>query len=130
MDNITWMVQYNDGTQILSSDDFKYGDIDRERLQVFALLQVNSKKPLVVLHLTPERRLIYRKRSALTINPELGEVTEQQSVWLVGWQQLVNGENVQVLTVVFEDGHIEVTDGFKEGHPWFDTVNFLPEEMV
>lgn len=128
--DITWMVQYNDGSQRLSSDDFKYGDIDRERLEVFALLQVNNMKPLVVLHLTPERRLIYRKRSALDMNVRSGEITGRKTVWLAGWQQIVAGKNVQVLTALFEDGHVEITNGFKEGHPWFDNVNFLPEELL
>ena len=30
--------------------------------------------------------------------------------------------------VLFEDGHMEVTDGFREGHNWFYPIVFLPEE--
>jgi hypothetical protein len=55
---------------------------------------------------------------------------EKHVVYLVGWQQLVNGKNVQTLTALFEDGHIEVTDGFKEGHPWFGNVNLRSEEEL
>ena len=122
--NTTWVVQYNDGTQRAEKGGLGYHDIDRGRLSVFALCDEQTMKPIVVLHLSPERKLIYRKRCTVT------EAGERHHVYLVGWQQLVNGKNVQVLTALFDDGHIEITDGFTEGHPWFDNVNFLPEEMV
>ena len=131
---ICWLVQYNDGSQKTSLSGFKYRDIDRDRLTIFALLQVNKMKPLVVLHLTPDRRLIYRKRTAVSHGLPLSngqvEILQEQTVYLVGWQQNVDGKNIQMLTALFEDGHIEVVDGFKEGHPWFDNVNFLPEERL
>ncbi len=120
-----WVVQYNDGTQKSSKAGFVYQDIDRDRLIVFALCRAEDMKPLVVLHLSPERKLIYRKRA--TIN----HAGEKHVVYLVGWQQLTNcNRNVQMLTALFEDGHIEVTDGFKEDHPWFGNVNLRPEEKL
>ncbi len=122
--NTTWVVQYTDGTQRAEKDGLGYHDIDRARLSVFVLCEEGTMRPVVVVHLSPERKLIYRKRC--TVN----EAGEKHHVYLVGWQQLVGGKNVQVLTALFEDGHIEITDGFKEGHPWFDNVNFLPEELV
>ena len=122
--NTTWVVQYNDGTQRAEKDGLGYRDIDRGRLSVFALCEEGTMRPVVILHLSPEKRLIYRKRC--TVN----ERGERHHVYLAGWQQIVNGKNVQTLTALFEDGHVEVTDGFREGHPWFDKVNFLPEEMI
>ena len=126
--NATWVVQYNDGTQRAEKDGLGYRDIDRGRLSVFALCEEGTMRPLVVVHLSPERKLIYRKRC--TVN----ERGERHHVYLVGWQELVGDgtflRNVQTLTVLFDDGHVEVTDGFKEGHPWFGNVKFLPEEIV
>ena len=122
--NITWVVQYNDGTQKVEKDDFGYQDIDRNRLSAFALCEIDAARPIIVVHLSPERKLIYRKRNTVT------EAGERHHVYLVGWQQLIHGENVQTLTVLFEDGHIEVTDGFKENHPWFDNVILRPEERI
>ena len=126
----TWVVQYNDGAQRAEKDGLGYQDIDRDRLSVFILCESKTMKPLVVVHLSPERKLIYRKRC--TVNHK----NEKHHVYLVGWQQKMRTfegasvKNVQTLTALFEDGHIEVTDGFKENHPWFGNVNLRPEEKI
>ena len=54
----------------------------------------------------------------------------KEVVHLIGWQEKVNGSNVQCLSFVFEDGHVEVRDGFKEDHIWFSPVVFRDEEKI
>ncbi len=116
-----WIAQYNDGTEIRSADGAKYKDICRFKLEKFVLLHEN--KPLVVLNLDGNKRLIMRKRTAISMN------SESMSVWIVGWQEKVAGVNRQMVCFVFPDGTVEITDGFREGHRWFYPVVFRPEEL-
>jgi len=129
MNGYYWKAIYGDGTSLsqYNADGSKngYRDIDRSKLVCFALLQVNSDKPIVVLHLSLGQRLIYRRRVAQNVN-----TGEKTAVYLAGWQETVQGRNVQMICFVFEDGHIEVRNGFDENHPWFYSVNFLPEETL
>jgi hypothetical protein len=129
--NIHWVVQYNDGTQHDSDESgegFKYQDIDRECLTEFAIM--DGKKVLAVLHLNKDCRLIYRRRvleSAMD-----GQILEV--VYLFGWQKTVGHAqydrdiNTQVVMCLFEDGHIEVVDRFREDAKWFDIPTLRPEE--
>lgn len=126
-----WKAVYTDGTELpqynADGSENKYVDIDRSKLVRFALLQVNSDKPVVVLHLDQGQRLICRRRVAKHFSQDLKPQGEEV-VWLVGWQQKINGRNSQMICFVFEDGHAEVRPGFKEKSQWFYAVQFLPEE--
>lgn len=122
-----WRAIYDDG---LALDQFKldgtwnkYTDIDRSRLKQFLLL--DGDKPFIVLHLQSWQKLIYRMRVAMDFYGE-----EKQRVWLVGWHGKKNDINVQIVFFVFEDGHIEIVDRFREDHSWFYSVKFLPEEQI
>ena len=121
-----WKCQYNDGIEIRSKDGYKYRDIDRTRLKKFVLLQVDNDKPVLVLNLSGNKRLICRTRTAINVQSKARE-----TVWIVGYQETVlyRLTTLQVICFVFPDGTIEVTDGFKEGHEWFYPVKFLPEEL-
>ncbi len=126
--NIHWVVQYNDGTQHDSDESgegFKYQAIDRKLLSQFRMM--DGDRVVAVLHLTPERKLIYRKRVAVNVT-----TNDKVAVFLFGWQEEVGcyGTNVQTLCALFEDGHIEITNGFREGHEWFYPINFRPEEKL
>ena len=129
--NIHWVVKYNDGTRHDSDESgegFKYQDIDRENLVKFIMM--DGEKVLAVLHLNKDCRLIYRRRTLITINSDVLE-----TVFLFGWQKTVgNGfgqiVNEQVVNVLFEDGHIETVDRFRDDMAWFDVPNLRPEERA
>ena len=121
-----WEAIYNDGSKLSQVKEdgsaSKYTDIDRSRLVQFVLHR--NVIPAVVVHLDPGKRLIYRRLVAFT-PPDKNVV-----VYLVGWQETRAGQNFQCVSFLFEDGHIEILDGFRKGHFWFDAPNFLKEEEV
>jgi len=118
-----WKCQYNDGTEIKSTDRVLFKDIDRNKLEKFVLLQVDNDKPIVVLNLDPNKRLIIRMRSTLKVL-----TGEKESVWIVGWQETIDGRNRQMICFVFPDGTIEIMDGFKKGHKWFYPIVLFEDE--
>lgn len=122
-----WIADYGDKCLPQYNDDDtenKYTDIDRDRLTRFLLVdELGSIR--VVLNLTPDKKLIYRRRVAMSVFTKTRKV-----VYILGWQQNINNNNVQFLNFYFEDGHIETTDGFKEDHQWYYPVVFLPEEEL
>jgi len=124
----SWVAIYNDGSSLsqLSSDGVevaRYDAIDRVRLTHFIILGGDGK-PIVVLHLRPGSKLIYRQRVELGFSGE-----EKGRVILVGWQETRNGANFQSITAVFPD-HVEVMGRFEEGHPWLYPVVFREEEKL
>ena len=106
--------QYNaDGTEN------KYVDIDRDRLTKFVL--IDNDRVRFVLNIGVGKKLIYRRRTAISVQSKVKEV-----VHIVGYQE----SGHQSICFLFESsGHIEMTDGFKEDHRWFYPVSFLPEEL-
>ena len=122
-----WEAIYNDGNILHQYNDDgtenKYIDIDRPRLIRFILH--DSFGPAIVLNLTQSKNLIYRRRVAVNLNSKVQEV-----VYIAGWQEKIEGRNIQMLCFLFEDGHIEVTDHFHEKHPWFYPIIFLPDERT
>jgi len=116
-----WEVVYEDETTA-SNCDIKYTEIDRARLAQFRIYK--SGQPKLVIHLDPSRKLIYRRRVAKRIDGS------EEIVYLAGWQQTIRGVNTQHICFLFEDGHIEVVDRFRENHKWFYGVVFLPEETT
>src|SRR3990172_12160943 len=118
---ITWKAIYSNGEELLSLNPdgsiSEYTDIDRSRLVKFVLLKDGI--PVIVIHLGGNKRLIYRIRSE--VNPD----GLQGRVHLAGWQENVGGKNVQAISFLFDDGHIEFTDGFRDDIKWFKAPNFL-----
>ena len=124
---VEWKAIYSNGDELPQYNEDgtenKYTDIDRDILDKFVLYK--EDKPLLVVHLGGNKRLIYRKRAAVHPGCKVAE-----AVYLVGWQEKNNGTNIQQISFLFEDGHIEVVDRFYEEHPWFYSINFLPEESI
>lgn len=121
-----WRAVYSDDTfldQYSGDKENKYTDINRSKLKSFVLFRDN--KPAIVLHLDSNKRLIYRKRTALHFSPEKYE----ESIYLVGWQETKDNKNCQMICVLFPDGRIEAIDGFKENHKWFYPVEMIKEEL-
>lgn len=120
-----WKCQYNDGSEISSKDGFKYKDINRAKLEKFVLLQIDNDKPILVLNLDSDKKLVVRMRTAINV-----QSNAKETVWIVGWQRTPTAQgSFQTICFVFPDGVIEVTDGFKEDHRWSYPVKFLPEEL-
>lgn len=127
MPKIEWKAIYTDGkslSQYNGGVENKYIDIDRDRLLHFILLE--DSIPKIVIPLTNNKRLIYRRRVAVSFSGINAGNTEV--VYLVGWQEKKQGINTQMICFLFEDGHIEITDRFYINHPWFYPMIFLPEE--
>ena len=134
--SIFWKAIYEDNTELsqynVDGSENKYTAIDRSKLSKFLLLEGYidleghwaEKLPKIILHLDKNKRLICRKRVAV----EVGRRRSEEFIWLVGWQENKEGMNVQMICALFQDGHIEIVDKFKEGHPWFYPVILLPEE--
>jgi hypothetical protein len=120
--NTTWLAHYSDESLPQYNEDGsenKYADIDRSRLTAFSL--VRDGNILARIHISPDKRLIYRRRI------ELRPGGEKTILHLAGWQKTVNGENVQSIVCAFEHlNTIEVIDGWRDG--WFDTPAFLDFE--
>jgi len=126
--NFSWGTQYTDDSWFYQhkpdGTENKYIDIDRTRIKRFALFDEQGKGH-VVLNLRPNQKLIYRRRGFITIGSE-GRVDE--TVWLLGWQENRNGVNVQAILFVFEDGHIEFMDRFREDYAPFCAPVLRSEE--
>jgi hypothetical protein len=121
---VEWKAFYNDNTSLpqfnADRSENRYIDIDRSKLVKFVLYQNNLQK--VVVHLDSNKKLVYRRRVAISATSQI-----KQEIWLVGWQEKISGRNIQQLIFLFDDGHIEVIDRFREEHP-FDEIIFIEEE--
>ncbi len=133
-----WVAYYNDDTHLRQYDDAgkenKYADIDRTRLSSFALYDggrpdehyETATRKILHLHLDNDQRLIYRRRVERSVGSDAPIVC-----YLVGWQQTIEGRNVQSIAYVFEDGTVEVAGRWRDGgHPWFYSVAPVPSEEV
>ena len=135
-----WRAVYNDGTSLdqIGPDGIssKYTDIDRANLDKFLLIETETEKPKIILHLKPGQKLIHRRRvshrmplSAIFFeeNPDRPTI---ETVWIVGWHENRRGVNVQMLLFLFEDGTVEFLDRWREDHVLYTPVILLPEEKL
>jgi hypothetical protein len=139
---LKWKAVYCDGSELPQfngdGSENKYLDIKRDVLSQFVMLDDN--RPVVVLHLDGNKRLICRKRVRMNVDG-----STRDFIWIVGWQETIFGEvgkisdgskytlearNMGIVCVVFQDGHIEVVEKLKEGHPWFYPVELIEEEKI
>lgn len=122
---ITWQAVYVDGKTLSQKNEDgtenKYTDIDRSRLTFFNLYE--GTKLIFRLSLEDGRRLIYRRR--VSANLYTGNI--KQVVYLVGWQKTINGQNIQDIAYIFEDGHIELAGRWK-GERTFTAPNLIKQE--
>lgn len=112
MPSFAWAAVYNDGSRFcqLRSDgsENKYPAIEFHKLRKFVLYNRETGVARVIIHFfRPSQKLICRQRVGIGLNGE------KYRFWLAGWQENRNGVNVQMLTLLFEDGHIEVFDRFR-----------------
>lgn len=122
----TWKAIYNDGTELSEfsskGEHIDYYSIDRSKLNAFIILA--NDYPKLIIHLRSDKRLIFRRRRTITPGGFKGEVI------LAGWQTTTkDGVNVQALNFLFEDGRVELVDGFREGTKWFYPITFKEGEQ-
>jgi|SRR6266849_1935481 len=101
-----WKAIYNDNTFYESSDTpgaKDYDKIDRSKLSAFEIFDSDTKKLIYRLVLEPGQRLIYRKRGW----QDFYTSEKLLEIYMVGWQQTVNGRNIQSISHIFPDGHVE-----------------------
>ena len=123
-----WKASYKDGNTIAQFDEngeerSYLNHLDWDKLESFSLL--DGEKPILTLHLEEGQRLIYRRR--VEMSPGSGTTGVCH---LLGWQKTVNGENVQSIAYVFEDGRIELAGKFRKDHPWFYPPVAVEKETI
>lgn len=121
---ITWKAIYSDGKSLNQYNEGtvnKYTDIDRDKLKFFEIY--DGDKLILRIHLEEGKRLIFRKRVAQTLTGK------KEVVYLAGWQKTVGKENIQSISYIFEDGHIEMSGQWKEESNWFYSPNLIKEEQ-
>ena len=121
-----WCAIYNNGEPFwqfnIDGSENKYADIDKASLRQFILYR--NGKAVIVIHFDSAKKLIYRMRRAMDSHGN------EETVYLAGWQEKRDGKNLQMIVFLFEDGHTEIVDRFYERHPWFYSVEFLPDERI
>ncbi len=121
-----WKATYKDGSTFSQYDEnsreYSYEQIDKSRLESFTLYKEDGAT-VITLHIDPGQRLIYRRR--VEMSPGLSTTL---ICHLVGWQENINGRNVQSIAYCFEDGRIELAGQFRNNHPWFYAPIIHPEE--
>ncbi|MCP6727657.1 MAG: hypothetical protein KJI69_06625 [Patescibacteria group bacterium] len=122
---LNWKAIYSDGKTLNQYNEDKsvnkYTDIDRNILEFFEIYREN--KLILRIHLGNDKRLIYRRRITMGFSGKIKVV-----VYLVGWQKTVNGENVQSISYIFEDGHIEMAGAWNEKSEFAYAPNLIKEE--
>ena len=115
-DKYTWQAIYNDGTSLWECGDdkgiiAKYDQIDRDKITKFnvyetAKLGTQDLKPVISIDIKLGYRLIWRKRRHQRL---IGPQVPFMTVYLVGWQATINGENIQAILYLYEDGKMEIS---------------------
>jgi len=99
-----WLAVYDDKSSLMQykedGTENSYFDIDRSRLTHFAMVE-GDKAVLVVEFERPSQKLIYRKRTFMT---GAGNVTA--IIYLVGWQENINGTSIKCINYIYPDGKI------------------------
>jgi len=122
----TWEAIYNDGTTLTQYNEKGekngYENIDKTKLKAFAIKvpdptpeDKNNKKVHFRLHLEAGQKLIFLRRGFVSISLATGEDRGSSYFLMVGWQQNVNGKNVQSINYLYPDGHIEQAGVFAGG---------------
>jgi len=101
---------YRDGTDFSYSEDEvgtnAFYKIDQSKLDIFELAW--DGKIIHRLHMEPGQRLILARR---TYGRLVGG--DIHVIYLVGYQENINGENRQAITIIHEDGHTELISKWK-----------------
>jgi len=121
MSNIRWRARYFDNTW-LDQGKNTYENIDRKKLASFDILkdvedqnaEYQLEQLLLRVWLEKGQKLIYRRRVTMDI---MGDGQIKSELWLVGYQEKINGTNKQVINYIFPDGHVEQAGKWIGGLP-------------
>jgi len=120
-----WRAVYKDGTHLdRYTHDGKpngYENIKRDQLVAFELWDHRVNKRVVRVNMERRCRLIYRARTYLD---EQSKIVGRE--YLIGWQEIVNGKNVQTNCLIRPDNSIELFGRWK--HPPYDMPPLRKEE--
>ena len=123
--SLQWKAFYNDQSSLpqfnADGSENKYADIDRSKLEAFAFFKDDAL--VFALYLEPGQRLIFRRRVE---QPAGGESTV---VYMAGWQQTIEGRNVQSIAYIFPSGAVHMAGPWRENHPWFYSIQPVPCEV-
>jgi hypothetical protein len=138
-DTYTWEAMYKDGSSLWECNSKsqvinKYSDIKRENVKEFRLYKsddlltiLNNKlmkilKPVYSIEIKEGRRLIWRKRR----HQRLLESTPFLTIYMIGWQETIDGKNIQSILYIYPDGKAELSERKTNGE--LDVVLFDFEE--
>ncbi len=114
MNELYWVANYSDGSKFekfnSEGKERRYEEIDRDRLVRFDLLEVGTNHPVYSLYIREGQRLIYRRRTLVTITG--GVEKNRVIIYLVGYQQTImtpsGPRTIVVLNYIHEDGSISL----------------------
>lgn len=121
MHNWIWEVIYDDGTEIIESDEAPFSSLDMDKIQVLIITNTETQQQFAVHYSETMRPIFFRRMRRLLINdpntiPEEyvnddGSLKEMIVKTIAfGWQSTVNGKNVKSLAWILEDGSVAFTD--------------------
>ena len=120
-DEILWRAQYTDSSTLYqrgpNGDKHGYQDIQRDKLVAFDLWQ--GDRLLCRIDMRPDRLGDSPRHLIWRIRHIMNDRGRDDRIHLVGWQRTVNGENVQAILYVFEDGTVLL------GGEWGADVEFM-----
>jgi hypothetical protein len=128
--DLNWIVVYKDETILPQynpdGSENAYSDIDRENISEFHIIDPGmGNRTVYALALEEGDRLIFRKRHMTS-----GSGENIGTIYMIGWQKNIGGENVQSIGWIFPDGSIIQTGKFREDHRLFYGVEFMDFEDV
>jgi hypothetical protein len=110
-----WVANYEDGSQLKQFEagkENKYGDIDRDRLSRFDMVDSSTHKVVYALYLRDGQQLIFRRRTIKRLNGEPDVV-----LFLVGWKMTVltvsGPKSIIAINYLYADGSIAL-DGSRD----------------
>ena len=130
MTTITWIAVYKDDTALTQHEndgtEHSTEEIDRKKLAAIVLLRDNVQ--FLVQAFEPGQRLIFRRRVSIE---QTGGEDVKRYLYMLGWQQTVNGKNVQHVAYIDEDtGFVTMAGKFNDKHPLFYTPIPVPADEL
>lgn len=115
---LNWKAEYADGSVLTQYNadgtENKYSEISKSNLSKFIIME--GEQPKLVVHVEG-KKLIYKQRAIIS------NTGRRERIWIAGWQENKDGSNVQCVSFLFPDGHVEVMPKFKEKAPFY-TIDF------
>lgn len=106
-----WLARYTDGGQLPQFEgdqEHLFSEVDQRRLASMTLVPCKEGLHPHTVALGDGRRLILVRRNLIHVTG--GVESGRETIYLLGWQQTVNGSNIKSILYVYEDGRT-VLDG-------------------